>query len=334
MRICRLAVEHQVDALTCAGDLYENERFTPDTAAFLRATFAELDPLPVFLAPGNHDWFGPRSLYRQVDWSANVRVFDTAVLTAVPLADGFTLWGAAHRVPANTPGFLDGFRVDRGGVHLALFHGSEQHALALQGEGKVPHAPFRAEQIQQAGLAHALVGHFHTPAEAPTHTYPGNPDPLTFGETGPRGAVLLTVAADGSVTRQRFPVASSAVHDVSVDLTGVTHSGEVAGRVLDAVAGLAGVVRVTLYGEVGPDVDLRLQDIAAARPAHLDALLPRLGSVSVGYDVDRLTEEPTVRGQFVRDVLAAPTLTAEQRRKVMITGLRALDGRHSELEVH
>ena len=332
-RICQLAGEHQVDALTCGGDLYENDRFTPDTAAFLRATFAELDPLPVFLAPGNHDWFGPKSLYRQVDWSPNVHVFDTAALTPVPLADGFTLWGAGHRAPANTPGFLNNFRVNRSGVHVALFHGSEQHAFGLQEEGKVPHAPFRAEQVAQAGLHHALLGHFHTPAEAPTHTYPGNPDPLTFGETGQRGAVLLTVADDGAITRQRFTVATSAVHDLTVELAGVTHFSEVGQRVLDEVAALTGVVRVTLQGEVDPDVDLRLQDIAALRPAHLEALLPRLGSVTVAYDFERLKGEPTVRGQFVRDVMASDDLSDEQRRKVLITGLRALDGRSSELEV-
>ena len=38
--ICRLAEERQVDALTCAGDLYEHDRFTPDTAKFLRDTFS------------------------------------------------------------------------------------------------------------------------------------------------------------------------------------------------------------------------------------------------------------------------------------------------------
>ena len=332
-RICALAKQHHVDAITCGGDLYENERFTPDTAEFLRATFAGLDPLPVFLAPGNHDWFGPRSLYQQVAWSPNVHVFTADVLTPVTLNEGLTLWGAAHRAPANTSGFLDGFRVDRGGVHLALFHGSEQHALAFQGEGKAPHAPFRSELIRHAGLSHALLGHFHMPADAPDHTYPGNPDPLTFGESGRRGAVLVSVAEDGSVTRQRFTVAASAVHDVAVDLTGITHSGEVVGRVLAAVAGLAGVVRLTLNGDVDPDVDLRLQDVAAARPAHLEALIPRIGSVTAAYDFAHLQQEPTVRGQFVRDVLAATGISDEQRRKVLITGLRALDGRGDELEV-
>jgi DNA repair protein SbcD/Mre11 len=332
-RICGLAAETGAAALCCGGDLFEQDRFTPDTAEFLRVTFAELAPLRVFLAPGNHDWFGPESLYQQVEWSPNVHVFSDARLMAVELADGLTLWGAGHRAPANTRDFLDGFRVDRGGVHVALFHGSELGELAFQEEGKVPHAPFRAEQITAAGLHHALVGHFHSPRDAATHTYPGNPDPLTFGETGERGAVLVIIGDDGSVTRERYPVATSVVQDALVDLTGITHSGQVADRVAVAVADLSGVVRVTLSGEVGPDVDLRLGDVAALPVPQLDALLPRLGQVRVSYDIDRLKDEPTVRGQFIKNVLSAAELAEDQRRRVLITGLRALDGRGDELEV-
>jgi DNA repair protein SbcD/Mre11 len=272
-------------------------------------------------------------LYRQVNWSPNVRVFEETRLTAVNLADGLTLWGAGHRAPANTAGFLDGFRVDRGGTHLALFHGSEQGEFVFQESGKVPHAPFRASQIRAAGLHHALVGHFHTPIDSQTHTYPGNPDPLTFGEEGDRAAVLVTVASDGSVSRERHRVATSQVSDIVVDLSGVTHSGQVADRVLKAVAGESGVVRVTLSGTIGADVDLRLEDIAAVRVPHLEALVPRMGQVFADYDYDRLRAEPTVRGQFVNDVLAASELSDDQRRKVLVTGLRALDGRGQELAV-
>jgi DNA repair protein SbcD/Mre11 len=197
----------------------------------------------------------------------------------------------------------------------------------------VPHAPFQAEQIRQAGLHHALLGHFHNPMDAPDYTYPGNPDPLTFGETGDRAAVLLTVAADGAVSRERFPVASSMVSDVTVDLTGITHSGQVAQRVREALSGLSGVARVTLYGEVGQDVDLRLRDIAVLSVPGLDALVPRLGEVLVAYDFERLAQEQTVRGRFVRDIRDAPALTDDQRRRVLVTGLRALEGRTDELEV-
>ena len=83
-RICRLAVDEGADALLCAGDLYEQESFTPDTAEYLRSSFEKLTPLRVFIAPGNHDWYGPTALYREVPWSPNVRVFDESRLTARP----------------------------------------------------------------------------------------------------------------------------------------------------------------------------------------------------------------------------------------------------------
>jgi DNA repair exonuclease SbcCD nuclease subunit len=325
-QIVELADRLRVDAVCCGGDLYEQGRFTPDTMAFLRAAFAALDPVPVLLAPGNHDWLGPPSLYRQVSWTPNVHVFAEPVLRPYELADGLTVWGAAHCAPANTPGFFDqGFRVDRAGVHIGLFHGSEQGDFIHQGEGKIPHAPFRAEQIEEAGLKHALVGHFHTPRDAPHHTYPGNPEPLTFGERGERGAVLVTIGADGTVARERHRVSVSEVSDLEVDVTGVTHSGEIRDRVAAALADRKGTVRVTLIGEVPPEVEVVPGDLVDAAP-HLDALMPRTGRLGVAYDYDELATEQTVRGQFVRDVRAAD-LDPEQRRKVLVTGLRALAGR-------
>lgn len=44
------------------------------------------------LAPGDDDWYGPSSPYRQVDWTPNVHVFTEARLTPVTVEDGMTLW--------------------------------------------------------------------------------------------------------------------------------------------------------------------------------------------------------------------------------------------------
>ena len=55
------AISDGAEALLVAGDLYEHDRISvsPDTRNFLRDQFAELHPVPVFIAPGNHDWLGP-----------------------------------------------------------------------------------------------------------------------------------------------------------------------------------------------------------------------------------------------------------------------------------
>ncbi|SER30761.1 DNA repair exonuclease SbcCD nuclease subunit [Lentzea xinjiangensis] len=245
-RIVDLAQESDADAVLCAGDLYEQDRCSPATAAFLRSAFD--CSLPVFLAPGNDDRYGPQSVYRQVDWTPNVHVFSAEALTPVELTDGVTLWGAANVGPGPARDLLDGFAVNRGGVNLALYHGSAPADVAI------------------TGLDHAFLGHVHTPEHAGRHTYPGNPAPLTPGETGERGAVLCTVYDDGTVSREVFDVSRS--------------------------------------------LGWRESEAALSLP-----------------DLNSLTAERTVRGQFVRDVLADTSLDPAVRDRVLSAGLRALEER-------
>lgn len=331
LRIVQLAQDERVDAVLCGGDLYEHERFSADTGEFLRSAFERLEPIPIYIAPGNHDWYGRESLYQQVQWSPNVHVFSTDRLEPVILDDGLTLWGAAHCAPANTDGFLEQVtRVGDQGVHLGLFHGSEATFLKAQGAEKIPHAPFRAEQVARAGLAHAFLGHFHKPQDAEFFTYPGNPDPLEFGEDGDRGVVIATVAKDGSITRERRRVAVSKVHDLTVDVTGCSSQQDVRELLSARLGGLSGAVRVTLEGELGPEAELSLPDLQEMAP-HLDGLMVRPGALRVAYDLDRIAAEETVAGNFVREVRTSG-LPAELVKRILVTGLRALEGR-SDLEV-
>ena len=329
-RIVDLARDVEADALFCGGDLYEHERAGRDTAEFLRQTFASLAPVPIYLAPGNHDWYGPDSLYSRVEWSSNVHVFTESALRPVELATGVTLWGAAHRAPANTGNFLDGFRAEGPGVHLALFHGAENSWFNEQGDGKQPHAPFDAAQIAEAGIDHAFLGHYHRPKDAERHTYPGNPDPLAFGEDGERGAVVATIDAAGQITSERRVVAQTAVRDIEIDISGYTTQQQIRDALAEQVDGLGGFARLTVRGNIAPEISVTESDLRDAMRA-FDAVQIRLEALRSGYDFEALRIEPTVRGQFVADILEAGLDPVEERR-VLMSGLRALEGRR-DLEV-
>lgn len=327
-RILRLADEERVDAVLCAGDLFEHDRFTPDTVAFLRDSFARTDR-PIYLAPGNHDWYSAKSPYALVEWSPNVHLFSEGALTPVGLADGLTLWGAAHRAPASTGSFFAEFKPDRGGIHLALAHASERSALPFQESGKELHAPFDAAELEEAGISHAFLGHYHVARDRDRYTYPGNPDPLTFGESQGRGVVIATIGSDGTVERERRSVAVSKVHDLVVSLDGCHHLDDVLSRVAVAITGLTGSVRLTLSGEVPAELPVDPRTLLSLGE-HLDGFMVRTNQLLPAYDLEAIAAEATVRGQFARD--AQEIADEERRRKVLITGLRALEGR-SDLEV-
>ena len=331
-----LAGDVGADAILCGGDLYEHERVTPDTAAFLRDVLGDAGR-PVYLAPGNHDWFGPDSLYARNDWPANVDIFTEDRLRPREVAAGLTLWGAAHRSPANTDGFLDhGFATTGDGVHLALFHGSQRAGLPFAERGKEPHAPFDADQIPSAGLSHAFLGHFHTPRDDEWFTYPGNPSPLTFGEAGERGAVIIDVQPDGSVLTKWEVISAAAAHDVVLDVGECTSLHDVRGAAADKLTGLHGVARLTVTGDISPAIDLHPRrdlalDALGLSDEGLDGLVIRVRNLRPAYDLEAIAQEQTVRGAFVRDV-GSSTLDEDERLRVLAVGLRALDGR-DDLEV-
>jgi DNA repair exonuclease SbcCD nuclease subunit len=326
------AADARVDAFCVAGDLFEDDRYASDTPEFLRGLFADLAPTPVLLAPGNHDPAVPASPYVTVDWPANVHVFLYPELSAFRLAEGLTMWGAGHDRPAYTPGFFDsGFRASGSGIHLALFHGAERGTLRFQEEGKIAHAPFDEGQVAAAGLAHAFVGHYHQPRDTALVTYPGNLEHLAFGETGDRGLVLATVAADGTVTSERQVLARAGMYDVNVVADGCGTVDEIRARLEAKLAELpqgtpVRVARVSVTGQVTGMVQVSQADLMAIQGG-LDKLVIQRLELCPADDMDQIAAEPTVRGAFVRMVREAADLDEEDRELVLTAGLRALSGR-------
>ena len=335
-RIVELAGELEVDALMCAGDLYEHQRFVPDTVKLLERIFGEIAPVPVLVSPGNHDWLGPSSIYATASWSSNVHVFESPALSPWDGLDGVRVWGFAHRRPAGTGDPLDRFSTDGNATHIALLHGSEVSRwswAAMEDPKKQQHAPFSADQIAPTGLSHCLVGHYHKRVEGEYHTYGGAPAALSFGEPGDGGAVAVTFGGgDGPPKREWHRVSSLEVHaDLELDVSGCNDLAQIEDKLRDLVAPLAGIARVTIHGDLEPDVDLDMGSLRQ-QSGPLCHLSIREGDIRPGYDLDAVAAESTVRGQFVRSVRADDDLDAQERRRVIITGLRALDGRR-DLEV-
>lgn len=328
--IASLANEEAADGLLCAGDLFENDTITPDTCSFLRDTFGDLGSMPVLLAPGNHDWIGPQSPYLQIDWSPNVHVFTADQLTPHELIPGVLIWGAGFQGPTRASGFIDGFSVPDDDLHIGLFHGSETGGFPIE-DGKQPHAPFTATQIEESGLAHAFVGHYHRPRLADYLTYPGNPEPLSFGEEGIRGAVVAEFSEQG-LERRTVRVASCRTSEIRLDVTGLTGSEQVLQRAKELLATESGMIRLILQGEIAPEVDLASSDFAFLERDDR-WIQVRRSNLIPAIDLASIAEEATVRGEFVRDVMADTELDEETRVGVLRVGLRALAGGDLSLEM-
>ncbi|MCL2368640.1 MAG: metallophosphoesterase, partial [Oscillospiraceae bacterium] len=86
-RLAELANSERVDAVILSGDLLDSDRSYYETGEVLVRAFGEIRA-PVFIAPGNHDYY-----YKYAPWAAlklpeNVHVFKTPTPEAVELPNG------------------------------------------------------------------------------------------------------------------------------------------------------------------------------------------------------------------------------------------------------
>ncbi len=321
-RIVQLAGELRVDALTIAGDLFEDERARSDTGAFLADALGGLS-CPVLIAPGNHDPWHAGGTYARQAWPANVHIFTTPTLTAVAV-DGVRVFGAAHVQPKGTPNLLERVRVPAGPPAIALFHGAEIGQLPFEEAGKGDHAPFAEAEIERAGFAYALCGHYHRPRATPLLCYPGNPEPLTFGETGTGGAALVDLSSlPPQVTMHR--VATFQAVDVTVDVTGCSHRDAVIDRVRAALPeGDRVAVRARCRGELAPTVAVSGRAVQSA--LEVERCVQVEWTVGPALDLATLLHAPDVRGEFVRALHDRPDAESPLVQRALLAGLRALAG--------
>jgi DNA repair exonuclease SbcCD nuclease subunit len=303
VRIVDEALARRADVLTIGGDLYESERAGPQTVRFLFEQFARFGK-PIFIAPGNHDPHAPASLLARGDLPDNVRVFNEAAWRAYPLDKDVTLFGFGH-TPAEPGRPFERARFERGGVQLALVHGSDEQGLPPH---KRATAPFNKAEVVASGATLLMTGHYHggyvvRDGKRPVFAYPGSPEPIKFGEGEAHGALFVTIESSGAVAVEPIPTAKTRLLDSTCDLGGVTNEHAAFERLEAALAGhdRNDYVRLRLVGNVEPGTRL---DVALME----DRLGTGLGSLAIedatiAYDYASIAREPTVRGHVVRDLL-------------------------------
>lgn len=333
VRILKLARERKVQAVTIGGDLFEQERFSADTVAFLAEQFRKLNPVKVFIAPGNHDPFLVDSPYSYLDWPANVTIFGEETFTSVPLGEGWTLWGFGHRSADLRSKPLSKLQLPAEGKHVLLFHGSDTTAVP---EGKRVHAPFEPRQVAQTGAKLLLTGHYHrgriVQAGKARIVYPGSPEPLGFGEEGDHGAVAVTLDGEDvgleplRTNRHEFVTGE-------LDVSGLDNREAVKEAVRrwgEEHGGKGRFLRLALRGELRPEVDLQ-HDVLEAALAPFCLAGQITDATEPAYDLARLAQEKTVRGEFVRSLLERlEQCEAEERPKLEAAlhfGLQAFERR-------
>ena len=292
-RLADAARTRRADLVLLSGDLFDGADCYGETAQALSRALGQTG-CPVFIAPGNHDFYAPRSPYAAIPWPDNVHIFTGAQLAPVDLPDKpVTVWGAAFTAPSRDDDPLAEFTApDDGRLHLGVVHGDV--------DGRSRYCPIAAQSIAQSGLAYLALGHVHAASGlhkdgATFWAYPGCPEGRGFDELGDKGCLWLTVDGPGGVEAQFVPLALRRYRILEVDVS----DGPAAA--LDAALPPdyhTDILRILLTGESGVEgLDLApLEALAAPRCYGVD-LRDR---TQVRRDLWDRAGEDTLTGLFLR----------------------------------
>lgn len=210
------AIERGADLVALSGDLLDSAQTYRETAQTLAAALGRI-PAPVVIAPGNHDFYHPSSLYAASIWPKNVLIFKDAQPQRVDLPN-MTLYGAAFTGQFRDSSPLAGVCVPgEGKPSVMVCHGD------MEGAGR--YGPISRTEVAGSGLTYLALGHIHACSglqkEGNTYwAYPGCTEGRGFDETGDKGALWVTIDDDNMVTAEFLPLCRRRYEILECDLTG------------------------------------------------------------------------------------------------------------------
>lgn len=210
-KLAALCRRENCDLVLLSGDLFDGP-YSKESFQRVSAALQEM-AVPVFIAPGNHDFCAPDSPYIMQVWPENVHIFTRSVIESVSLpALDCRIYGAGYR-SMDCPGLMENFRKQgQEHHHIALLHGDPTQKDA-------PYCPITDSQVRHSGLAYLALGHIHKAgsfrAGGTLCGWPGCPMGRGFDELGEKGAFIVTVGEE--VNAAFVPLDTPRFYDITVN---------------------------------------------------------------------------------------------------------------------
>ncbi|HUT33697.1 MAG TPA: metallophosphoesterase [Planctomycetota bacterium] len=276
------------------GDLFDSTEPDIDDLNFAINTLNAMAPVPVFLAPGNHDAYAPSSCYNLHSalyqsrgsgpkWGSHIRIFTADHFESVPLPGhpAASVSGVAfHRhLPDTQRALIELPRTSQDGIRILLFHGSMENYPRAGSDREV--LPFTPAELERAGYTYAAVGHYHRGGVIAGErggvlgAYAGAAFASSLSDEGAGTWLDLELAAHEPLQESALHwhrCDDRAVHRLQMDVTGVTDTAALSQRLEEhlaaAKAGPRDLIHLTLHGRIARGVPLDLRQPLAERFFH------------------------------------------------------------------
>lgn len=253
--LVRLAIEERVAFVIIAGDLYDGDWPDYHTGLFFAAEMTKLREakIPVYLIQGNHD--AQNRMTRQLRLPEGVCFLSTS-RPETQLLENYDV--AIHGQGFATQAVMENLAIAYPRRLPGVFNIGMLHTAVDGREGHDRYAPCSLEDMLRHDYDYWALGHIHKREELrrdPWIIFPGNIQGRHIRESGPKGAMLVTVDRGKVLSAEPYWLDVVRWEPCSVDAAGATDGDELIDRfrakVVEQLADVDGrllALRVELFG--------------------------------------------------------------------------------------
>ncbi len=315
-RMVEYAEQNDVKVILLAGDVFDSDDPFKKDKAFFYSVVEKHPEIDFLYLRGNHDCSG------DVRELANLKRFSTEWTSYI--YENVVISGI-ETVSENATSLYSTLSLDEKCVNIVMLHGQVGERAGID--------RVQLSKLCEKHIDYLALGHIHKYEELALDkrgvaVYCGCPEGRGFDETGDKGFVLLET---GEGVKHRFiPFSEKKIVKLEVDASSLEGAYEISRKVRPLLCDPKGIYRVELLGEVGvsaDDVTADLEKYLSASCAYISVKDRRRKKLDIhAYDGDL-----SLKGEFVRTVMASADYTAEEKLEIIAYGLRALSGEEVEV---
>ena len=321
--IVELAIEHKVDFLVIAGDVFDSEDQSLHSRLFFKKQLERLasENISCFIVCGNHDPLPSWS--KTLGFPANTIIFEAGQVqtvtakcpesgSAIAVISGISF--GTNKVTANLAKKFESENADLPAI--ALLHAN------IENSARENYAPAKLSDLEAGGFDYWALGHVHSfkilKEAFPAVVYPGCPQGTSPRETGEKGCCLVELGKGQAPVVTALTVDRIRYHKLELDLSEINTfeklfelANERCERIIENSSGRRIVLRIKLTGRTDLNRELRTEFDANELDEHLSGEVDAFGETLFLNHVEVATRScydiESLKGNsgFVSDLLVS-----------------------------
>ncbi|MBP3597547.1 MAG: DNA repair exonuclease [Clostridia bacterium] len=289
--------QQRIEYLFISGDLYENEHIKKSTIDFINNQFQTIPETKIFISPGNHDPMLKDSYYDNYEFAENVKIFKTEIIEKYS-DENVEIYGLGFKNFYMEKNLFNDFKLENSvKPQILVMHGDLN---GVKDGAGLSYNPIPEKILNSLEFNYVALGHIHKnnfEKNKPIQ-YPGSLISLGFDEPGKHGMIVGEIR-NNKLTTEFIELDNREFVELNIDITNMYSQNDIIENINTLYLEKNNLYKITLTGARKFVINIR----EIQKFIDNDKIIKIKDTTKLGYDLEEIANETTLRGIYVRKLL-------------------------------